>query len=100
MRLHLANRPASEVDIATLARKTKGFSGADLSAVVDRAVEAKLRESMKANVPLPLQTRDLEAALKGARATTGEWMQTARSYALHANEAGTYDDVLGYLERR
>jgi transitional endoplasmic reticulum ATPase len=100
LRLHLANRPASEVDIATLARKTKGFSGADLSAVVDRAVEAKLPESMKANVPLPLQTRDLEAALKGARPTTGEWMQTARSYALHANEARTYDDVLAYLERR
>ncbi|HYY63159.1 MAG TPA: AAA family ATPase [Gaiellaceae bacterium] len=98
--VHLAARPAGDVDIAALAHKTKGFSGADLSAVVDRAVEAKLRESMKADVPLPLQTRDLEAALKIARPTTGEWMQTARSYALHSNEAGTYDDVLAYLERR
>jgi transitional endoplasmic reticulum ATPase len=98
--VHLAARPAGDVEIAALARKTKGFSGADLSAVVDRAVEAKLRESMKADVPLPLQTRDLEAALKGARPTTAEWMQTARSYALHSNEAGTYDDVLAYLERR
>jgi transitional endoplasmic reticulum ATPase len=55
---------------------------------------------MKAGVPLPLETRDLETALKSARATTGEWMQTARSYALHSNEAGTYDDVLTYLDRR
>ena len=31
------------------------------------------------------------------RATTAEWMQTARSYALHANQAGSYDDVLAYL---
>jgi len=100
LRVHLVARPANEVDIAALAHKTKGFSGADLSAVVDRAVEAKLRESMKANVPLPLETRDLEAALKTARPTTGEWIQTARSYALHSNEAGTYDDVLTYLERR
>ena len=100
LRVHLAARPASEVDINALARKTKGFSGADLSAVVDRAVEAKLRESMKAGVPLPLETHDLQAALKSARPTTGEWMQTARSYAHHSNEAGTYDDVLTYLERR
>jgi transitional endoplasmic reticulum ATPase len=100
LHLHLADRPTSDVDVDSLARKTNGFSGADLAAVVDRAVEAKLRDSMQARVPLPLETRDLEAALKGARPTTAEWMQTARSYALHANEAGTYDDVLAYLERR
>jgi transitional endoplasmic reticulum ATPase len=100
LRVHLAARPVGDIEIADLARKTTGFSGADLSAVVDRAVEAKLRESMKADVPLPLETRDLEAALKSARPTTAEWMQTARSYALHSNEAGTYDEVLAYLERR
>ena len=100
LRVHLAGRPKGDVDVELLARRTDGFSGADLAAVVDRAVEAKLRESMRASVPLPLETRDLEAALKGARPTTAEWMQTARSYALHANEAGTYDDVLTYLERR
>jgi transitional endoplasmic reticulum ATPase len=100
LHLHLAERPTSDVDVESLARKTNSFSGADLAAVVDRAVEAKLRDSMQARVPLPLETRDLEAALKGARPTTAEWMQTARSYALHANEAGTYDDVLAYLERR
>jgi SpoVK/Ycf46/Vps4 family AAA+-type ATPase len=100
LRLHLASRPTGDVDVESLARKTDGFSGADLAAVVDRAVEAKLRESMKARVPLPLETRDLERARKGVRPTTVEWMQTARSYALHANEAGTYDDVLAYLERR
>jgi AAA+ superfamily predicted ATPase len=98
LHLHLAERPTSDVDVESLARKTNGFSGADLAAVVDRAVQ--LRDSMQARVPLPLETRDLEAALKGARPTTAEWMQTARSYALHANEAGTYDDVLAYLERR
>jgi transitional endoplasmic reticulum ATPase len=100
LRLHLAERPTSDIDVESIARKTNGFSGADLAAVVDRAVEAKLRDSMQARVPLPLDTRDLEAALKSARPTTAEWMQTARSYALHANEAGTYDDVLAYLERR
>lgn len=100
LRVNLARTPTGDVDVEAVVRKTRGFSGADLRAIVDRAVEAKLRESMRAGVPLPLETRDLETALKGARPTTAEWMQTARSYALHANEAGTYDDVLAYLERR
>jgi SpoVK/Ycf46/Vps4 family AAA+-type ATPase len=37
-----------------LAKKTEGFSGADLKAVVDSAIEAKLREAMKAGRTSPL----------------------------------------------
>jgi transitional endoplasmic reticulum ATPase len=100
LRVHLADKPQADVDLDELVRRSEGFSGADLRAVVERAVEAKLRESMKAGVPMPLSTADLLAALGEARPTTGEWMQTARSYALHANQAGTYDDVLAYLEHK
>ena len=38
---------------STLAKKTDQFSGADLKAVVDLAVEAKLREAMKTGRPGP-----------------------------------------------
>ena len=98
LRLHLSGKPQADIDLAEVVRRTEGFSGADLRAIVERAVESKLRASMKATIPLPLTTADLAAALENARPTTAEWMQTARSYALHANQAGTYDDVLEYLE--
>ena len=100
LRVHLAGKPQAELDLDQLVGRSNGFSGADLRAVVERAVEDKLRESMQAAIPLPLTTEDLLRALGGARATTAEWMQTARSYALHANQAGTYDDVLAYLEKK
>jgi SpoVK/Ycf46/Vps4 family AAA+-type ATPase len=100
LRVHLAGKPAGNLDLGRLVKTTEGFSGADLRGLVDRAIEAKLRDSMAAGVPLPLQTGDLVAARKDTKPTTQEWMQTARSYALHANRAGTYDDVLAYLERR
>ena len=38
-------------------KKTEGFSGADLKAVVDVAIEGKLQEAMKSGVPQPLSPR-------------------------------------------
>lgn len=45
LRLHLRGKPAGEVDFAGVAEKTAGFSGADLMALVEAAVEGKLREA-------------------------------------------------------
>jgi hypothetical protein len=66
--------------------------------VVDVAVEAKLREALKAGVPSPLTTADLGAATGKVKASTKEWFATARNYALYANQGGAYDDVLKYLK--
>jgi hypothetical protein len=66
---------------------------------VDVAVEAKLGASMRDGVPRPITTKDLLAAARERKPTTAEWFQTARNYALHANQAGSYDAVLEYLGR-
>jgi hypothetical protein len=66
---------------------------------VDVAVEAKLGASMRDGVPRPITTDDLLAAAQKRKATTGEWFQTVRNYALHANQAGSYDAILEYLRR-
>jgi transitional endoplasmic reticulum ATPase len=98
LRLLMRGKPAQDVDYDTLAKKSEGFSGADLKAIVDVAVEAKLREAMKAGVPTPLTTRDLAAAAATLKPTTREWFATARNYALYSNQGGIYDDILGYLK--
>ena len=54
LRLLCRGKPVQNIDYEHLAKKTDHFSGADLRAVVDLAVEAKLREAMKAGVPKPL----------------------------------------------
>jgi SpoVK/Ycf46/Vps4 family AAA+-type ATPase len=91
-------KPVEGADFAALARKTEGFSGADLKAVVDVAVEQKLREALKAGVPRPLTAKDLAAAAATVRPSTKEWFATARNYALYANQGGIYDDVVKYLK--
>jgi hypothetical protein len=69
-------------------------------AVVDRAVEGKLKEAMKTGVPKPLTTADLQAAAKGVKPSTREWLADARNYALYANDGGQYDDLADYLKLR
>jgi SpoVK/Ycf46/Vps4 family AAA+-type ATPase len=98
LQLMLADKPTQSIDYGRLARETEGFSGADLRGIVDVAVEGKLRVAMQTGIPKPLTTDDLRAALKAARATTQEWFETARNYAIYANEGGTYDEVLDYLK--
>ena len=99
LRLHLRRRPQEQVDLDALAARTDGFSGADLQAVVDEAVESRLTESLRDGVPRPLRTKDLLAAARRRRPTTAEWFATARNYVLHANQSGRYDEIAEYLRR-
>ncbi len=98
LRLHCRGKPMKDIDFELLGKKTKGFSGADLKAVVDVAVENKLREAVKTGIPTPLTTRDLQQSAAQLKPTTQEWFATARNYALYSNEGGVYDDVLKYLK--
>ncbi len=98
LRLQCKGKPIEELDYDHLARKTDHFSGADLKAVVDVAIERKLHEALKAGAPKPLTTKDLAAAAGSLKPTTKEWFATARNYALYSNQSGIYDDILQYLK--
>ena len=93
----LKEKPVGEIDFDKVAKATEKFSGADLKAVIDLAVEEKLRESMAKGSIQAVQTKDLLSAAKQHRPTTLEWFATARNYALYANESGLYNDILKYL---
>lgn len=98
LRAMCRGKPVDDIDYEHVAKKADGFSGADLKAVLDGAIELKLREAMKAGSPKPLTTKDLLNAVSGVRPSTREWFATARNYALYANQGGAYDDVLKYLK--
>ena len=98
LRVACRGKPLADMDYDKVAAKTEDFSGADLVAVVDRAVEQKLRAGLKSGRPEPLSTKDLLAAAKTVRPTTRDWFATARNYVLYANDAGFYDAVRAYMK--
>jgi AAA+ superfamily predicted ATPase len=98
LRILLRGKPQQDVDIDAVAKKAEAFSGADLKALVDVAVERKLAEAMKTGTPSPLTTKDLAAAAGTVKPSTREWFSTARNYALYSNQGGVYDDILKYLK--
>jgi transitional endoplasmic reticulum ATPase len=98
LRLLLKGKPVGEIDFDELAKKTDGYSGADLKAVIDIAIEAKLRDAMRSGSVQAVAAADLLSAIKRHRPTVRDWFETARNHALYANQSGLYDDVLNYLK--
>ncbi len=99
LRVLLRDRPASGADVGRVASRTEAYSGADLMAVVEHAVERRLAQALRDGIPRPVTTDDLAAAVRLVRPSTGEWFATVRNYVLYANEGGLYDPVRPYLRR-
>jgi SpoVK/Ycf46/Vps4 family AAA+-type ATPase len=96
--IQLKGKPVEKIDFSKLVSKTKDYSGADLKALIDIAIEGKLEEAIKKGIPTPITTKDLVQATKKHKPTTKEWFTTAKNYALFANESGLYDDILKYMK--
>ena len=94
----MKGKPQDTIDYVQIAKKTANFSGADVKAIVDEAIEQKLRHAIRDGIPKPLVTKDLLAAVKSLNPTSREWFSTARNYAIYSNQGGIYDAVLKYLK--
>lgn len=100
LELKLRNKPTDKIDFAQIAAKTNHFSGADIDALIDIAIEAKLEAAFMDGIPKPLATKDLMEAIKKHKPSTQEWFSTAKNFALFANDSGLYDDILNYMDKR
>lgn len=98
LRLKLKNKPTGTIDLQSIAKKAENYSGADIDAIIDIAIEQKLESSFSDGIPKPLETNDLLNALKKHKPSTQEWFSTAKNFAMFANDSGLYDDILTYLK--
>ena len=97
---HLRHRPIGNVDVAKLAARTERFSGADLALVAESATETALAESTKAGRVLPINQASLEQAASSIRPSILPWFETAKNYAVYANNSGEFDGLLAYIKRQ
>lgn len=92
-------KPVIEFSAEEFARKTEGFSGADIRSAFDRATEEALQEALQRGGQIvPITGKKLLKAVKNVRPSTRKWFESARNYALYANQDGLYDDILKYLK--
>lgn len=98
LRLKLNNKPTGTIDLQSIAKKTENYSGADIDAIIDIAIEQKLESSFSDGIPKPLETIDLLTALKKHKPSTQEWFSAAKNFALFANDSGLYDDILTFMK--
>lgn len=97
-RLKLADKPTGTLDYKSIAKKSDKYSGADVDAIIDIAVEQKLESAFEDGIPKPIETKDLIKALKKHKPSTQEWFTTAKNFAMFANDSGLYDEILNYLK--
>lgn len=96
----LADRPvAPGLDLATVVERTSGFSGADLTSLVETSVDFAIEESDSAESLVPIANGHLKEALGEVRPSTGEWLGQARNFGEYANQDGLYDDLRDFLKK-
>lgn len=97
----LRQRPTGSLDVVAaskrVAAKTSGFSGADLEGIIEAAADSAIESSLELGREQPIDDGCLAEALRTQKATTLEWLTTAKNHARFANEGGQYDDVLEFL---
>lgn len=78
-KIHLQGKPVKSIDYLELAKKTLGFSGADIAKVCDQAIELVMREVLAGAKERDVNMSDLMKIIKETRATTKEWFITAKN---------------------
>jgi SpoVK/Ycf46/Vps4 family AAA+-type ATPase len=99
LRHHLKDRPVGGVKLGALAKKTDGYSGADLAQVCESAAESALLDSAASGQVRMIGMRDLLDAAEQVKPSVEAWFSAARNVAMFANEGGMYDDLVAYLKK-
>lgn len=96
----LKDRPGGEsIEAEKVAKRTSGFSGADLMNLIESAVDEAIDESISSQTEVPLNKSHINEAINISKSTTLEWLTMARNYAKYANDAGQYDEVVAFLKK-
>lgn len=99
IRVGLRDKPAADVDAAELAQRTEQFSGADLTFVVDSAVEQAFMDSLGTGVPRMITTYDLELAASRVTPSTRSWFEQIKPVLEYGIDDGTFAQLRSYLKR-
>jgi SpoVK/Ycf46/Vps4 family AAA+-type ATPase len=96
---HLTGLPVDRsVDVDEVARRTDGFSGADLALACRTAAQTALVDAARTGAIDRLITgADLGSAVSGITPSTARWFESARNVVLFADAAGEFAALAAYM---
>jgi len=97
LKLKLQNRPIDDINYSKILPLTHNFSGADIDAIIELAIENILEEAIKTGKERNVKTSDLIEVCQKLKPSTLQWFSIAKNYVEYANKSGLYDDVKTYL---
>ncbi|WKG06180.1 26S protease regulatory subunit [Mycolicibacterium sp. HK-90] len=97
---HLRTSPTDRLNLASVAERTDGYSGADLAGLCRHAVEFALHDSVRRGTTQPVNQRHLDAALKDTQASTASWFSLAQNYVAFAENRDDYTELERYFAKR
>ena len=95
---HMQDRPVEGLNLVQIAQNTDQFSGADVAHLCESAVEYAMHDSIESGEVRPVTMDDFKKAIAEIQPSTRPWFETAKNYAMFANEGGVYDELLEYLQ--
>ena len=96
--LKLQGVPHEGIDAKAIAAVTQHFSGADIEGLVETAKDFALEDHVTRNIERSITQQDLLRASKDARASTLDWLRTARNLVKYAGADDSYSEVERYLK--
>ncbi len=98
IRLLGKDKPVGQLDEAALAAATKGFSGADLKWVFDRATEVALSGAIHAGRTVPISMESLLQAAASHSPSTQAWLEGLQQSVPTAPHDALYNEVRKFLQ--
>ena len=96
----LKDKPVSDdLHLEPLLKRTSGFSGADIEALVESATDFAIDESDNIESLTPISNRHFESAFGEIKSSVGEWLGIAKGFAEHANHGNQYSDLVAFLKK-
>ncbi len=97
-RIHLRDKPLEkDVDLAKLAKLTKGYSSSDIKAICDRAVDILWGEAMKGDAERKIQMTDFEQAIKKQKPSLIPWFKLAHKELRSSGEEKLFGEFSKYI---
>lgn len=97
LELKTKNKPQTDLQLDIVAKYSEHFSGADLTYLVEDAINHAIQRSFETGELQPLSNEDLLVAMEKRQPTTLDWFSTAKNYARFSDANKDFEIVLDYM---